>query len=306
MNKKILIIRLGALGDIFLCMQAIQNIRLAHPDAHITMLTTKAFVGFVSAMPWINEVIVDPRASYFDVGAWVYLWRLFKKGQFTHVFDFQNKPRTNLYHALFFKNSTARWSGTAHGCTDPRPAITQKIHRQAETLLQIKAAGIDDRNPLDLDWLSADITPFHLPARYVLFIPGCSAHLMHKRWPPEHYAALAKYYYDQGIAVAVVGTKADATSIAAIKEIAPFIFDLTDKTNFAQLASLARAAECVIGNDTGPTFLSALAGAKTLTLMSHHTDPVLSGPVGPRCSYLKSNNVADITVLDVIKKMQSF
>ena len=305
MNKKILIIRLGALGDIFLCMQAIQNIRLAHPDAHITMLTSKAFVGFVSMMPWINEVIVDPRASYFKIGAWIYLWRLFKKGQFTYVYDFQNKPRTNLYHKLFFKNSTARWSGTACGCTDPRPAITQKMHRQAETILQIKAAGITNIQPLDLDWLTADISAFFLPAHYVLFIPGCSEHLMHKRWSPEHYAALAKHYHDQGIAVAVVGTKADETSIAALKEQAPFIFDLSDKTNFSQLASLARGAEFVIGNDTGPTFLSALVGAKTLTLMSHHTDPVLSGPIGPRCSYLKSDNIAEITVLDVIKKMQS-
>ena len=38
--KPILIIKLGALGDFVLALAAMKRIRLAHPEAKITLLTT--------------------------------------------------------------------------------------------------------------------------------------------------------------------------------------------------------------------------------------------------------------------------
>ncbi|NTU77368.1 MAG: glycosyltransferase family 9 protein, partial [Alphaproteobacteria bacterium] len=42
MSERILIIRLGALGDLVLCFQAFQSIRNAHPKAEIALLTMPA------------------------------------------------------------------------------------------------------------------------------------------------------------------------------------------------------------------------------------------------------------------------
>ncbi len=303
MSENILIIRLGALGDIFLCMKIFQDIRAYYKNARITFLTTPSFAKFAAAMPWFDAVETEPRAPYWRLDEWWKLYKQLTSKKYTLVFDLQNKPRTNLYYQLFFKPFGAKWSGTAKGCELPRPPITQKIHRQQEMISQIRAAGVPDSGPLDLSWLHATLDDVNVPLRYAVFIPGCSPHLLHKRWPPEYYAELAKRLHAKGLEIMVVGTAADAESIAAIKANAAFVMDLSGKTNLHQLASLARGATYVVGNDTGPTFLAAMTGAKTLTLMSHHTDPVLSGPVGPHCAYLKRDNLADLSVDDVLNAL---
>lgn len=301
MMQKILIIRLGALGDIFLCMKPFQDIRATFPGAHITLMTTPPFVNLAKTMPWFDAVLPDVRPKFWQIGAWRELYKNIKQGGFTHVFDLQNKPRTALYFRLFPKNTF--WSGTAKGCSHPRPPIVEKMHRQDEMLLQLKSAGVADSGALNLDWLAQDVAGLSLPEKYAVLVPGCSPHLLHKRWPPEHYAQLAAHFKAKGLAVMVVGTKADADSVAALKSHAPFIVDLCGQTTLHQLASLYRGAACVVGNDTGPTFLSAMVGAPTLTLMSHHTDPVLSGPRGPRCAWLKRETIDAISMQEVIDKI---
>lgn len=303
MSEKILVIRLGALGDIFLCMKPFQDIRRQFPQAHITLLTTPPFANFTKTMPWFDAVITDTRPPFWRPDLWMQLGKMLKEGAYTHVFDLQNKPRTNRYYQFFFDKSVA-WSGTARGCKFPRPPITQKMHRQQEMLLQLKAAEVEDSGPLDLNWMQGSLDGLELPTRYAVLIPGCSPHLLHKRWPPSHYAKLAEHLRGQGMAVLLVGTAADAESIAAIKAEADFAVDLTGRTNLFQLASLYRGARYVVGNDTGPTFLAAMIGAPTLTLMSYHTDPVLSGPVGWHCAYLKKDNLAQLPVDDVLAALQ--
>lgn len=298
----ILVIKLGALGDILLGMKAFQDIRVAHPDANITLLTMPAFAGLARQMPWFNAVIEDKRPSWWQWDEWKKLYHAVRSQNFDVVIDLQNKPRSRFYKPFFFAKNV-QWSSTASNSTFTRTTFPLKIHRQQELLVQLRNAGIGDSGVLNVDWLAAPIADLNVQKPYVVFIPGCSPHLLHKRWPPSHYAKLAKTFADMGVGVVVVGTKADADSIAAIKAEADFIIDLSGRTSFAQLASLVRGAQGVVGNDTGPTFLAAMVGAPTLTLMSHHTDPVRSGPVGPRCAWLKEDDIANISVERVQREM---
>ena len=55
---KILVIKLGALGDFVLAMAAMRKIREAHPDDHITLLTTPPFGPLVR-----NSLICSPSLS---------------------------------------------------------------------------------------------------------------------------------------------------------------------------------------------------------------------------------------------------
>jgi ADP-heptose:LPS heptosyltransferase len=303
-KKNILIIRLGALGDILLCMKPFQDIRRDYPDARITLLTTPSFADFTSSMPWLDRVMTDTRPSWWRLREWIALSRKLRSEKFDLVFDLQNKPRTNLYYTLFFKGH-ADWSGTAKDCSHPRPAITEKMHRQEEMLLQMRSANVRDSGPLNLDWLQGDLTALTIPRPYAVLVPGCSPHLTHKRWPPAHYAALAQELKKQGLSVVAVGTKADAEAIAALRQQADFVQDLSGKTSLHQLGSVFRAARLVVGNDTGPTFLSAMVNAPTLALLSHHTDPVLSGPRGERCAYLKKETISDLSPQEVWEKARS-
>lgn len=292
----ILVIRLGALGDLIQCFSAFQDIRRHHADARITLLTGKAFTGFAAGMPWFDAVLGDARGR----GPLDY-WRIrraLRAGRFTRVYDLQNKPRTARYRRLMrlgLPQPQPLWSGAAPG-TFPADA-----HNVARYRAQLAAAGVPDSGPLDTDWLAGGVNglvPDGLP--YVLLVPGCSPHLPHKRWPAARYADLGRRLLARGVTPVLVGTRADRDAADAILADCREAIDLVGRTDLGQLASLARRARAAVGNDTGPIFLTATVGCPTLMLMSHHTDPRRSAPVGADAHWLKRPDLATLEVAEVL------
>ena len=66
---KVLVIKLGALGDFVLALAAMKHIRLAHPKADITLLTTPPFETLAQASGYFNAVETDGRPEGF--GGWM-------------------------------------------------------------------------------------------------------------------------------------------------------------------------------------------------------------------------------------------
>src|ERR1700761_6254138 len=68
-RERILIVKLGALGNIILSFQAFAAIRAFHDKAHITVLTSQAFADWMRQFPWFDDVLVDPRPAWWDLSA---------------------------------------------------------------------------------------------------------------------------------------------------------------------------------------------------------------------------------------------
>jgi len=62
--EHILVIKLGALGDFVISLGAMKSIRQKHPDAHITLLTTKPFKFFAQQSQYFNDIWVDERPKF--------------------------------------------------------------------------------------------------------------------------------------------------------------------------------------------------------------------------------------------------
>lgn len=305
MSERILVIKLGALGDLILCMGAFSAIRKHHPGAHIALQTMPSFADFAREMPWFDEILIDPRPKFSQPRKWADLIRTTRKFNPTRVYDFQGKLRQSLlYFALGGPLSGPEWSGAAPACSHPRPwPPVPGMHYTDFLAAQLEQAGLTIDSAPDLSWLDAPLDGFALPKRFALFIPGCAPTRLYKRWPPESYAELAKRFEEQGIAAVTVGTQSDATSIVAIRAIAPQVIDLTGKTSLKQLAALARRAVCVVGNDTGPTHLAAAVGARTLALMSDQVDPNWSAPKGSLTAWLGGGPLDGLGVQTVWDKL---
>ena len=67
------------------------------------------------------------------------------------------------------------------------------------------------------------------------------------------------------------------------------------------LAALARRAVLAVGNDTGPMHVAALAGAPTVVLYSHASDPALCAQRGAQVTILREARLSDLTLEDVLK-----
>lgn len=298
MKERVLVIKLGALGDLVLCASVFAAIRAHHPDAPMALLTAPPFASLALQMPWFNTVILDPRPKLTQPLKWLQLIRQVRTFKPTRVYDLQGKTRQKiLYHAL----GKPLWSGAIKGCSNPRPwPPVQGMHYTDFIAAQIMAAGLDAPQPPDMSWLDGDVAGLDLPERFAVLITGCSPQHPHKMWPAVSYAALADRLKQEGLAVLAIGTKDDAPRVEAVRSLAPHVIDLTGKTSLGQVAALCRRATLVVGNDTGPTHIAAAVGAKTMALMSEKVDPLWSCPKGPNAQWLGGRPLDEVSVDEVL------
>jgi ADP-heptose:LPS heptosyltransferase len=297
--QRILVIKLGALGDFVQALGPMQAIRAAHPGARIALLTTPPFVALAEQCPWFDEVIPDPRPRLRNLAGWIALRRRLRAGRFDRVYDLQTSDRTGWYYRLMAPGKRPDWSGVVPGALRHANPARDRMHtldRQAE---QLAAAGIARVPPPDLYWVEADLARFDLPRRFVLLVPGASAHRPAKRWPAERFAALARDIAARGAKPVVVGVAAEKPLAAAICGRCHEARDLTGETSLLELFALARRASGAVGNDSGPMHVAAAAGAPSVVLFSSESDPALCAPRGPSVIVIRRPELTGLGVAEV-------
>jgi ADP-heptose:LPS heptosyltransferase len=301
MIRRVLVIKLGALGDFVLALGPFAAIRKAHPQARITLLTTAPFEGIARAAPYFDEVWLDDRPSLARPAAWLALRRRLLGGRFDFIYDLQTSDRSGWYFRLMGPGRRPLWSGAIRGCShphdNPRRDFMHTLERQAEQLAQ---AGIGDIPPPDLSWTAADVARFRLSARYALLVPGGAAHRPRKRWPAEHYGALALDLAAREIEPVILGADSERPIARTIRDSCPEAHSLVGETGLADIAALARGAAGAIGNDTGPMHLIAAAGCPALVLFSAESNPSLTQPRGPCVEVLRRDDLSGLCVSDVV------
>jgi ADP-heptose:LPS heptosyltransferase len=310
--KRILVIKLSALGDVVIAMGPMKRIREAHPDAEITVLTTPPYAGFFAASPFVDRVDADGRPK--GLFANLRLARRLSKQRYDRVYDLQTSDRSAaLFHLM---NPKPEWSGIARGASHPhRNPERDRMHALEAKADQLKDAGIWPGAPVapgtapppDLSWavaaegMAGAPARFGLAAPYALLVPGGSAHRPGKRWPVERYAALAETLRARGLDVGVIGGPQETPLAKAI----PAARDLTGRTSFLEIAALGASAAVAVGNDTGPTHILAASGAPTLALFSSDSDPKLSAPRGACVEVLRQDQLTDLSLSDVVSALET-
>ncbi len=299
-RQNILIVKLGAFGNIILSLAAFAAIRAHHPDAKISVLTSQAYAGWLRTFPYFDEVLVDPRPEWWDLRAIRRLGRMLAGGHFTRVYDLQTSKRSSWYFHLFPAKQRPEWSGIAFGCSHPdRDPRRNVLHDAVRQQGQLRQAGITAFPPADLSWCTGDIGRFGLPPDFALLVPGSSPQRLAKRWPAERYQELATRLADRGIASVILGAAAEKGLATGI----PAGIDLIGQTSFGDLCDLARAARFAVGNDTGPMHLIAVSGCPSITLFSRDSNPAQCAPAGRWTRILQRPDLADLRVDDVMKEL---
>lgn len=260
--ERILVVKLGALGDLLLAEGALRDIRAHHPGARIDLLTRRPFARWLTRCPWVDEVLVDENHPRWRLDAmWMLAQRLRAPG-YTRAYDLQNSARSAFYLRRLIGGGLS-WSGIGPGCPLPHPHPSPKslsvLERHAQQLL---AAGVEARHSTDpgADWMidpADELLGAHGLRHYVVLLPGSSARGSHKRWP--HYAELAKALQARELTpVTVPGPDElhafDGLPGTVLRTASGGALDLH------ALAGVLRGAVGVVGNDSGPTHLAASLG----------------------------------------------
>ena len=187
-RRRILVLKLGALGNIVLSLSSFAAIRRHHPDASITLLTTAPYAAWMAESPWFDRVLIDSRPAWWDLPGVLRLRHMLLDGRFDRVYDLQTSSRSSHYFRLFPPASRPEWSGIAAGSSHPdRRPERNRVHDIDRQHAQLRQAGVADFSPADLSWSRGDIARLVLPSRFALLVPGSSPHRPVKRWPAAHY-----------------------------------------------------------------------------------------------------------------------
>ena len=276
--RRVLVIKLGAMGDFMQALGAMRVVRATHPSARITLLTTEPYEAFAKACPYFDIVEADGRPK--DLKGKADLIRRLRSAGYDMVYDYQNNDRTAQYF-MGLSGKKPLWSGAAKGASHQHMNENRgEMHNFDRLAEQLVHAGLGPKPPGDptgwiigqevspsLDWIRAAFRDpprfqpefFSLHGPYMLLIPGSSADHPEKRWPVDRFAKIATWVADAGITPVVIGTKAEGDIGAQILKLEPRAKNIVGRTDLFQLATLAERAVFALGGDTGPMHLAAAA-----------------------------------------------
>ncbi|WP_439579500.1 glycosyltransferase family 9 protein [Elioraea sp.] len=299
----ILVIKHGALGDLVQAFGPFAAIRAHHPEARIDLLTTPPLAALMTAAPWCDRVLTDDRPAWWNLPAQIGLARRLARETYARVYDLQTSARSSRLLAwMHLFGARSEWSGIAAGASHPHANPGRDaMHTQDRQREQLAMAGLTVFPVPELGWLDGDANRFDLPPSFALLIPGAAPHRPAKRWPAEHYGALAGHLAAAGLTTVVLGAPAEAPLAAAIRRLCPDARDLTGRTTIPDIAALARRAVLAVGNDTGPMHLIAAVGTPSLVLFSADSDPALCAPRGREVRILRVPDLRELPPAQVIE-----
>lgn len=316
---KILIVRLGAMGDILHALPVATGIRAALPSATIGWLVEERWSELLTApgrkaspnsvspqKPVANNIhTVDTRRwrqKFFRPSATAEILGALKrvrKIDYDFALDFQGAIKSGLFSRIGGAEMIA-------GFEDPRESgarifYRRKFPRRGEHVIeqnhglavQALASVLGGQelklcapqlpvDPAAEAWAETEIARLGI-ASFAIMNPGAGWGA--KQWPPARFGEVARALAAHNIKT-LVNASADET------ELADAVIDASGGNAFAlrctigQLIAITRRARLFIGGDTGPLHVAAALQIPVVALYGP-TDPARTGPYGTQAITLR-------------------
>jgi lipopolysaccharide heptosyltransferase I len=311
---RLLVVRLGSMGDVIHTLPAVTALRRSFPDAMIGWVIEERWAELLCTLstprsgprspqrPLVDKIhTVNTRAwrsSPFSNQTWEQIaagLSELRAGRYEIAADFQGAARSALI---------ARWSGAPviYGVAQPRENVaslfyTRQVLARGTHIIEqnLSLAQAVARQPLE-------ISPVEFPydetaetesdrrlsdqdiGKFVMLNPGAGWGA--KQWPAERYGYVAKQLAEDGFKTLInsgpgeknLAHAVEATSGGAAEEIA---------CSLTQLIAITRRASLFIGGDTGPMHLAAALRIPVVGIFGP-TDPARNGPFGTRSMVLRN------------------
>ena len=319
-STRILIIRLGSIGDVVRTLPALRTIRQESPSAYIAWLVEEKARDILEGHPDLDRVIVFPRekivrgfSNPFTCLQTLALPLRFvseiKKMKFDLVLDFHGILKSGLI--AFFSGASNRVGFSRGYCQEmnyifnnrhinPGDRRLNRIEKNLK-LLSVLGIGVEELDPsipitrddcekID-DFFLRNMAHDHHPL--IAIHPGTSPSTPYKRWNEERYARLADSLIEDYQAKAVLTWGPDelatVNTIAGLMKHPPIIAFEMD--NLRQLAEIFRRCDLYVGSDTGPMHIAASVRTPVVAIFGP-TDHVVNAPSRKNQNIIVRSDVA--------------
>ncbi|CAM2008876.1 glycosyltransferase family 9 protein [Acanthopleuribacter pedis] len=291
-GRKVLIVRLSALGDVIRTMPSVLALMNRFPDAEFSWLVEDSSAGFLKAVRGPRLVQIE-RAALRRGGpaarfkAWQAVKQRITAEQFDISIDFHGVAKSALFPLL---------AGIPHRVGYERGGSKEGARWLINDRLQLPSPHISryDRNLALARAFDPELTPVQpqielnetasakveaaMPAPALLLFPGTSDHGRNKRWPAKYWAWLYRNLTrGQNRPVRFVFGPADGAYRDQLCEHLGEPPDELPPLNLVELGAALQRAHLLVSCDTGPMHLASILGVPIVALMGP-SDPVLNQP----------------------------
>jgi heptosyltransferase I len=275
---RILVVRLGAMGDVIHALPAVASLKHSFPHSRVSWVIRPRWMPLLENNPFVDEVIPLER-NMRGIAA---TWRAVRAQPFDLAVDFQGLVQSALVATaarvdkiVGFHRSQAweRWASLFYS-TEVTTTSAHIVDRNLELVTAAGASSLLRAFPMP-----EGTEEGRLPeGKFVLASP--LAGWGSKQWPLEFYERLAKLL-DMPL---VVNGSADSAGI--LSQIRGAQVHLS---GIAGLIHATRRAHLVIGVDSGPMHLAAALGKPGIAIFGP-TDPARNGPYGGSLRVLRAGD----------------
>ena len=268
--ERILIVRLGAFGDIIHTLPAAATVRENCPQARITWMVEPRWGPLLEGNPHVDELFPFDRRKLGDAWAAV---RCLRERRFDLAIDFQGLIKSAL--PAWLSGATGIVGYSRRAAREPMAAafysrsVTPRARHIVEQHLELACFATGPKRRVEFP-IPQGSPEAPLPDRFVLACPlaGWGA----KQWPMEHYGELARLIRERlDIPLVVNGAPHQEEQLRSISGAVVHLSGLPG------LIDATRRATAVIGLDSGPLHLAAALQKPGVALFGP-TDPARNGP----------------------------
>jgi heptosyltransferase III len=273
MQKKLLIIHQGALGDIVILFPAIT--RLKERFSRIDAIFKKSLGELALSLKLIFKAYPAEAAffsSMFSQKVDPYAVEILHSYDEILVFSYSQELEGRIREI----------AGNKVQRIPPRPDTHSNIHILNHILEKLSESGlIDDPDPPESDYYSRLIeneTRIYLPdSSKIILHPGSGS--IRKNWPPSHFIELFKMLKSRKMAPEILLGPAEQNLYEIFARSLPAESKIHILTNLCDLITILKQSIGVIGNDSGVSHLSAFLGIPTVVIFGP-SDPKRWKPFG--------------------------
>jgi len=293
-KKKILIVKLGAIGDVVMSLAMINEIDKNYPGARITWMAGKIVEPLINSIPKIDEMIIINDSDLLtsnSIKRFIVLFKMWIK-LFGKRYDLIITAYKDKRYNLLTSSAVGKVKKDFFGRVRQSTLSLGRYHSLEYMRLindtddwQMRAATFPECHIIPSPNLK---NTFLKPGtKCVAIAPGGSKNLLSntdvRRWPVENYVQVAKELINRQITVIIIGAESDSWT-SEYFENTPVV-NLIGKTSITDVIYIYKNCNLLISHDTGLLHLAKLSGIYTIALF---------GPVDPRWMVGKNENIKSI------------